>query len=89
MRKTLRLLGVTARNTGLVTFRFVPKATATYELVFPGARGLTAAHSGRAVVRVNRIATKLAIATSASSIKAGSEATITGTLTACGRPLAG
>ena len=55
----------------------------------PGARGLAAAHSGRAVVRVNRIATKLAIATSASSIKAGSKATIAGTLTAGGKPLAG
>lgn len=83
------LLGVTAKNTGLVTFRFVPKASATYELVFAGARGLAASHSGRAVVRVNRIATKLAIATSATSIKAGGKATITGTLTAGTTPLAG
>jgi hypothetical protein len=83
------LIGVTAKNTGLVTFKFTPKATATYELVFPGAKGLSAAHSGKAVVKVNRIATKLAIATSASSIKAGGKATITGTLTAGTTPLAG
>jgi len=83
------LAGATAKNTGLVTFRFIPKATATYELVFPGARGLAPSHSGEAVVKVVKIATKLTATPLAQSIKAGSKATITGILAAGTTPLAG
>jgi hypothetical protein len=82
-------LGVTAGKTGLVTFKVTPHDTTTFELVFPGARGLAPSHSGRAVVKVVKIATTLTAAPATQSIVAGSKATITGTLDAGTTPLAG
>jgi hypothetical protein len=79
----------TASRTGVVTFTVAPKATTTYELVFPGARSYARATSGKAVVHVSKLGTNLTISAPTTPITVGTKETFTGTLDHGTKPLAG
>jgi hypothetical protein len=79
----------TAAKTGVVTFTVAPEATTTYELVFPGTRSYARATSGKAVVRVSKLGTNLAIAAPTTPITVGAKETFTGTLDHGTTPLPG
>jgi hypothetical protein len=70
----------TDAKTGEAAFVFAPTATATYELVFNGARGLVASHSGRTVVQVVVLPTTLSISAPTTPVTVGATETFTGTL---------
>jgi hypothetical protein len=81
--------GSKSKTPGAVSFTFTPFGTATYELAFRGTRKYAASDSGTVTVTVNKTATALSIAASATSIAGGSKETISGTLTAGSTDLGG
>jgi hypothetical protein len=81
--------GTTSGPTGTVSFTEHPTATTTYELVFAGAAGYAGSHSGKVTVPVSRVATALGLTAAPTTIEVGSEAALTGTLTAKGADVSG
>jgi hypothetical protein len=79
----------TAHGTGVVTFKVTPEATTTYELSFPGARGLARSWSGKATVKVVKRPTHLSISAPTTPVTIGTKETFTGTLVSGTKALAG